>query len=153
MRARRRLEPREGQKRLLVPFTAGPLDPATLNAAIRIAKAEDGVLVPAYLLVVPLEFAEEAPLTAAVDVAMPLLEAVEHASLRKRVPVDARIERGRTATDALSRLWDAERFDRIVIPAPAPGQTGFSPKELAWILTHAPSETIILRPTPVPAGV
>jgi len=31
---------------------------------------------------------------------------------------------------------------------PTPGSPGFSPKELAWVLTHAPSETLILRPAP-----
>ena len=49
---------------------------------------------------------------------MPLLEAVERAALRAGVPVDARIEKGRTPTHALRRLWDVERFDRIVAPAP-----------------------------------
>ena len=47
---------------------------------------------------------------------MPLLEAVEQAALRARVPVDARIEKGRSLTHALRRLWDVERFDRIVAP-------------------------------------
>ena len=84
-----------------------------------------------------------------VAVAMPLLEAVEHAALRAGVPVDARVESGRTPIHALQRLWDAEHFDRIVVPAPAGGHRGFTPKDLAWMLTHAPSETLILRPDPV----
>jgi hypothetical protein len=133
---------------LLVPFTAGQLDQAVLDAAIRIAKVEDAVLVPAYLLVVPLEFDPEAPLKGQVAVAMPLLEAVELAASRAGLAVDARIERGRTATHALQRLWEVEHFDRILVPAPIPGRPGFSAKELAWVLTHAPSETLILRPSP-----
>jgi len=141
-------QPRDHQIRLLVPFTAGRLDEAVLDAAIRIARFEDAVLVPAYLLVVPLEFSPEAPLKGQVAVAMPLLEAVELAASRAGVPVDARIERGRTATHALQKLWEVENFDRILVPAPTPGRPGFSPKELAWVLTHAPSETIILRPSP-----
>ena len=52
---------------------------------------------PAYLIVVPLEQPEDAPMQQQVGVAMPLLEAVEHAALRAGVPVDARIESGRTA--------------------------------------------------------
>jgi hypothetical protein len=136
------------QLRLLVPFTAGRLDEAVLDAAIRIARVEDAVLVPAYLLVVPLEFSPEAPLKGQVTVAMPLLEAVELAASRAGVAVDARIERGRTATHALQKLWEVEHFDRILVPAPIPGRPGFSPKELAWVLTHAPSETLILRPSP-----
>ena len=54
-----------------------------------------------------------------VTTAMPLLEAVEHAALRAGVPVDARVESGRTPVHALQRLWEAEHFDRIVVPAPA----------------------------------
>jgi hypothetical protein len=138
----------EDRPRLLVPFTAGTLDPAVLDTAIRIARVENAVLVPAYLLVVPLEFAPEAALQGQVGIAMPLLEAVELAATRAGVPVDARIERGRTPVHALQKLWEVEEFKRIIVPAPIPGHPGFSPKELAWMLTHAPSETIILRPSP-----
>ena len=130
-----------GVERILVPFTGGALDPAVLGAGIRIARAEDATLVPAYLIVVPLEQPQEAPMQQQVTTAMPLLEAVEHAALRSGVPVDARIESGRTAVHALRRLWETEQFDRIVIPV-----RGFTPKDLTWMLTHAPSETLILRP-------
>lgn len=142
-----------GKARLLVPFTDGGLDGPVLEAAIRIARFENATLVPAYLLVVPLEFAPEAPLKGQVEVAMPLLEAVELAASRAGVAVDARIERGRTPIHALQKLWEVEQFDRIVVPAPTPGRPGFSPKELAWMLTNAPTETIILRPSPEACAV
>jgi len=87
-----------------------------------------------------------------VTVAMPLLEAVEHAALRAGVPVDARVESGRTPIHALKRLWAEERFDRIVVPAPVGRAPGFTPKDLTWIMTHAPSETLILRPDPARSG-
>jgi hypothetical protein len=132
-------------RRILVPFE-GQLDQRVLDAAIRIARAEDAVLVPAYLLIVPLRYAEDSPLRDQVEVAMPLLEAVELAALRAGVPVDARIEKGRTLTHALKRLWEAESFDRIVAPAPVEGSPGFTEKELAWLLTHAPTETVVLKP-------
>jgi hypothetical protein len=144
----RRGDRRERVGRILVPFTGGALDGTVLSAAIRIARAEDAKLVPAYLIVIPLEHAEDAPMQQQVTVAMPLLEAVEHAALRAGVPVDARIESGRTPIHALKRLWEAERFDRIVVPAPVGRRAGFTPKDLAWMLTHAPSETLILRPDP-----
>jgi hypothetical protein len=73
---------------------------------------------------------------------------VELAARRAGVPVDARIERGRSPIDALSRLWDVESFDRVVIPAPAPGRAGFTPKDLTWMLVHGPGEVIVLRPAP-----
>jgi hypothetical protein len=133
--------------RILVPFV-GELNPRVLAAAIRITKAESGVLVPAYLLIVPLALPEDSALTGEVELALPLLEAVEHAALNDGVPVDARIERGRSLTHALQRLWEVETFDRVVVPAPANDTVGFTPKDLMWILAHAPAETVILRPTP-----
>jgi hypothetical protein len=139
---RRRRPGYVGKRRILVPFS-GALDPTVLSAAIRIARAEESTLVAAYLLVVPLQYPEEAPRRDQVGVAVPLLEAVELAALRAGVPVDARIEKGRSLTHALRRLWEVERFDRIVAPA-----SGFSAKDLAWILTNAPAETIVLRPAP-----
>ena len=149
LRKRRPAIARPGVERVLIPFTGGALDPRVLSAGIRIARAEHATLVPAYLIVVPLEQPQDAPMQQQVTTAMPLLEAVEHAALRAGVPVDARIESGRTPVHALKRLWEAEHFDRIVVPAP-PGRngSGFSPKDLTWMLTHAPSETLILRPDP-----
>ena len=143
------VDERPRARRILVPFTGGGLDPIVLNAAIRIARAEDAKLVPAYLILVPLEYAPDAAMQKQVEVAMPLLEAVEHAALRAGVPVDARIESGRTPIHALQRLWEAEHFDRIVVAAPVGRAPGFSPRDLTWMLTHAPSETLILRPDPV----
>ena len=137
-----------GSRRLLVPFTGGELDPVVLEAALRIAKVWEAILVPAYLMVTPLDFDLEAPMQHQVAQAVPLLEAVEHAGLRAGLAVDARIETGRSATHALQRLWEAERFDRIVVPAPTARGYGFTPKELQWILMHAPYETLILRPDP-----
>lgn len=143
---RRRLRP--GSKRILVPFTRGQLEPTVLAAAIRVARAEEATLVPAYLILVPMQFRLDVPMAAEVARALPLLEAVEHAALRRGVPVDARIESGRTPIHALRRLWEVERFDRIIVPAPVGREPGFDPDELLWMLTHAPSETLILRPEP-----
>jgi Universal stress protein family len=140
--------PEAGIRRILVPFTGGTLDPTVLDAAIRLAHAENATLVPAYLLLVPLRYAEDSPLRDEVAVALPLLEAVEHAALRAGVPVDARIEKGRTATHALRRLWDEEHFDRILAPAPNGRGGGFTAKDVTWILANAPSETIVLKPSP-----
>lgn len=137
--------PRPGVQRILVPFSGGSLDPTVLDAAIRLARAENATLVPAYLLIVPLRYSEDSPLTEEVAVAMPLLEAVERAAGRAGVPVDARIEKGRTLTHALRLLWDVERFDRIVAPAIGNGH-GFTSKDLAWLLENAPAETLVLKP-------
>ena len=141
-----------GSRRILVPFTGGTLDPTVLDAAIRLAQAENATLVPAYLLLVPLRYAEDSPLRDEVAVALPLLEAVEHAALRAGVPVDARIEKGRSSTHALQRLWDEERFDRVLAPAPTGRNGGFSSRDVSWILAHSPAETIVLKPPPAAAA-
>jgi Universal stress protein family len=148
--ARRRRPRRVGPRRILVPFTGGELDPTVLAAAIRIARAEQATLIPAYLIVTPLEYAMDAPMGQQVAMAVPLLEAVENEASRAGIPVDARIEAGRTPTHALQRLWEVEHFDRIVAPAPTHRGPGFTPKDLQWILVHAPSETVILKPDPEP---
>ena len=64
------------------------------------------------------------------------------------MPVDARIEKGRSPIDVLGRLWEVESFDRVVVPAPAPGRTGFSTKDISWMLEHGPGEILVLRPAP-----
>lgn len=145
---RPRRPPAHAERRLLVPFTGGALDSTVLAAAIRIARAEGATLVPAYLLVLPRSLAEDAPAIQEVTLAMPLLEAVELEALKAGVPVDARIEKGRTPVHALSRLWEVEPFDRVMAPAPSGRAAGFTPKDLTWILTHAPIEALVLRPAP-----
>jgi hypothetical protein len=141
-----RRRPKPGSRRVLVPFTGGTLDPAVLDAAIRIARADEATLVPAYLLRVPYQLAEDSPLTDQVAVALPLLEAVELAALRGGVAVDARIEKGRTPTHALRRLWEVEGFDRIVAPADTERRGGFTMRDITWILEHSPAETLVLKP-------
>jgi hypothetical protein len=94
--------------RVLVAFARGHLDPTVLDAAIRIARAEEATLVPAYLIVIPMQFTLDAPMSDEVAMAIPLLEAVEHAASGAGVPVDARVESGRTPIHALERLWDVE---------------------------------------------
>ena len=144
---RRRRARYVGRGRILVPF-AGALDPTVLDAAIRIARAEEALLVPAYLLVVPLQYPEDSERKEQVARALPLLEAVELAASRAGVPVDARIEKGRSPTHALQRLWGEEHFDRILAPAPNGRSGGFTAKDVTWILVHAPAETIVLKPSP-----
>ncbi len=148
MRLRRggRSEAREGAPRLLLPFAGGQLDPAVLDAALRIAKAEGAVFVPVYLILVPFKFPLDSPLTQEVEVALPLLEAVEVAAQREGVAVDGRLERGRSLRDALKRLWEVEAFDRILLPVSPDDRVGFSEQDIAWILMHAPAETLALRP-------
>jgi hypothetical protein len=76
---------------------------------------------------------------------MPLLEAIERRATRLEVPVDSRIERGRTSLHAVARNSSSERFDRIVVPAQTSRSDGFPPNDIAW-LERAPGEVAVLRP-------
>ena len=104
------------------------------------------MFVPAYLIIVPYTLAFDSPLRQEVELALPLLEAVELQALEEGVPVDARLERGRSLRDALRRLWDVESFDRILLPVSADERAGFDERDIAWILMNAPAETLALRP-------
>jgi hypothetical protein len=76
---------------------------------------------------------------------MPMLEAIERRATRLEVPVDSRIERGRTPRHALAQLIEHERFNRIVVPAQTSRSDGFPPNDIAW-LERAPGEVAVLRP-------
>jgi nucleotide-binding universal stress UspA family protein len=138
--------PGERTRRILFPFIAGDLSRRALDAALRLANAEDAVLVPVFLARVPLHLPLTAPLPRQSEKAMALQEAIEHRAAAFGVPVDARIERGRTNRHALRQTIAQERFDRIVIAAAAHGGQGFDPDDVAWLLDNAEGEIVVLRP-------
>lgn len=134
--------------RILLPFTGLAISRRALDGALRLANAEDATLMPAYLAVVPRQLPLDSPLPKEASGAMPLLEAIEQRAAAQHVPVDARIQRGRTYRHALLRLLDQESFDRVVVPATALPRVGFSGSDLVWLLEEAPAEVVILRPGP-----
>ncbi len=135
-------------RRILFPFVAYALSPRALDAALRLAKAEDAVLVPVFLCRVSLHLPLDTPLPRQSEIAIPLQEAIEHRAGDFEVPVDARIERGRTYRHALRQTMANERFDRIVIAASAHGEIGFDPEDVAWLLDSVPeAEIVVLRPS------
>jgi nucleotide-binding universal stress UspA family protein len=141
-RSPRRMTP--SARRILFPFLGDRVSTPVLDAALRIARVESATLVPAYIATVPLQLNLDAPIADECAGAMPLLELVEQRAARVGVPVDSRIETGRTPRHALRRLFDHERFDRLVVPAG--GRGGFSPDDIAWLLETAPGEILVLRP-------
>jgi hypothetical protein len=146
-RRERALHGREQVRRIAFPFTGETLSEPALLAALRIARAEHATLIPIYLALVPRRLPVEVPLPDDCAVALPLLEAVEQRATRAEVPVDARIERGRTVRHALRQLMTHERFERMVVAAGADGfSEGFTPEDVAWLLAHAPGELVVLRP-------
>ena len=134
--------------RILLPFTGAEISRRAVDAALRLARAEEAVLMPAYLAQVPKSLPLECAIPSAANEAMPILEAIEQRATSQGVPVDARIERGRSYRHALERLLESETFDRVVVSATATGAAGLSGEDLVWLLRKAPAEVLILRPGP-----
>ena len=133
---------------ILLPFTATTLSRRALEAAIRLAKAEQAKLMPAFLATVPMTLPLESPLPRQTRLGMPLLEAIEQRASAQGVPVDSRVQAGRSYRHALERLLEHEQFDRVIIPAADDPRTGLAGTDLLWILDHANAEVLILRPAP-----
>ena len=147
-RSRRQRPPEQPQEihQILLPFTGTAISRRAVDAALRLARAENATLMPAYLAAVPKRLPLDCSIPAEAAKAMPMLEAIEQRATAQGVSVDARIERGRSYRHALSRLLDDEPFDRVVVPAEAGAD--LSPDDLAWLLEKAPAEVLILRPSP-----
>ncbi len=131
---------------ILLPFTGTEISRRALDAALRLAHAEDATLMPAYLAAVPKSLPLECAIPAEAARAMPILEAIEQRATGQGVVVDSRIERGRSYRHALARLLDRESFDRVIVPASAEVGAGLSGDDLVWLLEKAPAEVLILRP-------
>jgi hypothetical protein len=138
--------PSAGGQRILFPFLAQALSPRALDAALWLSSAEGATLVPVFLARVSLDLPLDAPLPRQSGIAIPLQEAIEQRASRFGVPIDARIERGRTYRHALRQTIANERFDRIVVAATASAAAGFSADDIAWLLDNAPGEIVVLRP-------
>jgi len=143
--------------RILFPFVAHGLAPRALDAALRLAHAEQGTLVPVFAARVPLHMPLDTPLPRQSMIAIQMQDAIEQRAAAFGVPVDSRIERGRSVRHALRQMVAHERFDRIVIAAANGRGPGFDADDIAWLLTHAPGEIVVLRPDPdrdvaLPAG-
>lgn len=135
-----------GTRRILLPFTGTSISRRSLEAAVRLARAENATIMPAFLAQVPRHLPLDAPLPAQCLRAMPLLEAIEQRAIAQGVSVDSRVGRGRTYRQALSRLIEEEPVDRIIISATHRPRSGLSESDLRWLLQNVPAEIIIVRP-------
>jgi len=133
---------------ILLPFTGTEISRRAVDAALRLARAEEATLMPAYLAAVPKRLPLDCSIPAEAAKAMPMLEAIEQRATAQGVSIDSRIERGRSYRHALERLLSRERFDRVLVPATAEIGAGFSGDDLVWLLEKAPAEVLILRPGP-----
>jgi hypothetical protein len=150
---RRAVARRDGPRpvrRILVPFTGTFIPRRAFEASIRLAKAENAVIMPAFLARVPMNLPLSSPLPKQCAEGMPLLEVIEQRALAQGVEVDSRVARGRTARDALRTLLEEEPFDRIIVSAGqgADQPAGLGSEDLQWLLDKVPAEVMILRPAP-----
>lgn len=133
---------------ILLPFAEGTISKRSFEAAVRLAKVDDAVLMPALLAQVPMALPLDSALPSGCLRTMPLLEAIEQNAARLGVRVDARVSRGRTAIDALRRLLETEEFDRIIVSANDNPRKGLTNIDVDWLLRKAPAEVLVLRPSP-----
>jgi hypothetical protein len=137
-----------GDRRILLPFTGQAISRRSFEAAVRLAKAEHAIVMPAFLARVPMDLPFDSALPIQCAKGMPLLEAIEQKLSAEGIPVDSRVGRGRTPRDALRKLLQQEHFDRIIVSASADPRAGLDYDDLRWLLEHASTEVLILRPAP-----
>jgi nucleotide-binding universal stress UspA family protein len=135
-------------RRILLPFSGQAISRRSFEAAVRLAKAENAVIMPAFLATVPMNLPLEIALPVQCARGMPLLEAIEQRATAQGVPVDSRVSRGRSPRDALRKLIEQEHFDRIIVSADEDPHSGLSYDDLRWLLERVPAEILILRPAP-----
>lgn len=145
---RHRRESATEVRRILLPFTGQAISRRAFEAAVRLARAENAVLMPAFLARVPRDLPLESALPAQCNYGMPLLEAIEQRASANGVAVDARVARGRTYRDALRHLLESEPFDRVIVSASESRRHGLSGEDVQWLLERVPAEVMILRPAP-----
>jgi nucleotide-binding universal stress UspA family protein len=139
-------------QRILLPFTGQGISRRAFEAAIRLARAENATIMPAFLARVPRRLPIDSPLPAQCGEGMLLLETIEQRLASQDISVDSRISRGRSYRDALRRLLEEEQFDRVIVSATDSPRTGLSADDLEWLLERVPAEVLILRPAPEDTG-
>lgn len=133
--------------RIAFPFVGSTLSKPALDAVLRLARAEHATLLPVYLATVPMQLPLDTPIPRQCEQAIPLLEAIERRAVTFGVPVDSRIDRGRSLRHALGELMGHERYERLVVVAAGEASQGLDPDDIAWLLRHARGEIVVLRPT------
>jgi hypothetical protein len=149
---RRRQPEAASARRILFPIVGSRISVPALDTTLRLARSEQATLMPVYLAIVPKQQSLESALPSQAEAALPVLELIDQRATRAGVPVDSRIERGRSPCHALSAAFEHERFDTLVVAARTPSTDGFVPADVAWVLDNAPGEVLVLRPDEAAAG-
>ena len=135
-----------------LPFTGEAVSRRSFEAAVRLAKAEDAIIMPAFLAQVPMNLPLETPLPVERSRGMPLLEAIEQRASSQGVPVDFLSGAGAPR----ATRWQTDRARALrsdIVSADEDPRVGLSYEDLRWMLDRVPAEIMILRPAPkIPAG-
>ncbi len=143
-----RQERQASVRRILLPFTELGISRRAFEAAVRLARAENATIMPAFLARVPRQLPLDSPLPVQCSNGMPLLEAIEQRAISQGIAVDARVARGRTYREALRRQLQEEPVDRVIVSATDSPHKGLTADDLEWLLERVPAEIMILRPAP-----
>ena len=137
-------KPDDAVRRILLPFAGSAIPRRSFDAAVRLAKAENATIMPAFLAIVPVQMALDMPLREQGSEGMLLLEAIEQRALAQGARVDTRISRGRTYRRALQNLLTEEAFDRVIISA-----DDLTPDtrtaDMNWLCTQIDAEVLVLK--------
>ena len=128
-----------------LPFSGEAISRRSLEAAVRLAKAENAIIMPAFLARVPMNLPLETALPVQCARGMPLLEAIEQRVASQGIAVDSRVGRGRSPAMRCANCLDQEHFDRIIVSADEDPRAGLGYDDLRWMLERVPAEILILR--------
>lgn len=148
LRRLRRDERPRPVRRILLPFTGDAISRRAFEAATRLAKAENAIIMPAFLARVPMNLPLDTPVPRQCESGMPLLDAIEQRVASLGIPVESRVARGRSYRDALRHLLENEQFDRIIVSVPENERSGLTHDDLLWLIDRVPAEIMLLRPAP-----
>jgi len=142
-RLARRNRPRQ-VRQILLPFSGNTISRRAFEASVRLAKAENATIMPAFLVIVPMGLPLEAALPERCMKGMPLLEVIEQRASSQGAQVESRVSRGRSYRHALQRLLAEESFDRIIVSVNRSTRL----EDLEWLFHHVPAEILVLQPAP-----
>ena len=120
-------------RRILLPFTGQAISRRSFEAAVRLAQAENAVIMPAFLATVPRQLPLDAALPHGCERGMPLLEAVERSGRARACPSTPGSPRA-----LLPRRAAAPARVRVVRPGDRPGHEhrGPSAEDVRWLLAR-----------------
>ena len=149
--AGRRGSPR-GTRRILLPFTGTAISRRALDAALRLARAEDATLMPAFLAT---RAAPRSPLDAPLPAPVRCRRCrcsrrSSSARARRASPSTRASAAGAPTATRCSRLLDEEPVDRVIVSATANPRKGLSADDLEWLLEQRPGRGP--DPAPGPRG-